>query len=210
MDGGTSLAISATIEGMNEIPSVVADCDRTFAAVQRLVDAVQSDQWTAPTPCTDWDVLQLLNHVANGNVVFAGVADRTRPSGPVSPEERAVDRLGDDPAAGFRATGARMHEAFLTPGFLDGMVETPMLGEQSGTTVVHMRINELLIHGWDLARAIGRPADLPEDLAEGALVLWQTRLADRPREGMPFAVPEPVADDAPAIDRLAAFLGRKP
>jgi uncharacterized protein (TIGR03086 family) len=195
---------------MNEIPPVVADCDRTFAAVQRLVDAVQPDQWTEPTPCTDWDVRQLLNHVANGNVVFAGVADRTRPSGPVSPEERAVDRLGDDPAAGFRATGARMHEAFLTPGFLDGTVDTPMLGQQPGTTVVHMRINELLIHGWDLARAIGRPPDLPEDLAEGALVLWQTRLADRPREGMPFGIPEPVADDAPAIDRLAAFLGRKP
>lgn len=121
-----------------------------------------------------------------------------------------MDRLGDDPAAGFRATGARMHEAFLTPGFLDGNVDTPMLGEQPGTTVVHMRINELLIHGWDLARAIGRPPDLPEDLAEGALVLWQTRLSDRPREGMPFGVPQPIADDAPAIDRLAAFLGRKP
>jgi uncharacterized protein (TIGR03086 family) len=195
---------------MSEIRPVVADCDRTFAAVQRLVDAVQPDQWTAPTPCTDWDIRQLLNHVANGNVVFAGVADRTRPSGPVSPEERAVDRLGDDPAAGFRATGERMHDAFLTPGFLDGTVDTPMLGEQPGTTVVHMRINELLIHGWDLAQALGRPPDLPEDLAEGALLLWQTRLADRPREGMPFASPQPVADDAPAIDRLAAFLGRKP
>ena len=69
-------------------------------------------------PLHDWDVRQLLNHVANGNMVFAGVADRTRPPGPVSTEERAVDRLGDDPAAGFRATGARMHEAFLTPGSL--------------------------------------------------------------------------------------------
>jgi uncharacterized protein (TIGR03086 family) len=195
---------------MSQIPPVVADCDRAFAAVQRLVDQVQPDQWTAPTPCTDWDIRQLLNHVANGNTVFAGVADGTRPSGPVSPEERAVDRLGDDPAAGFRATGARMHDAFLTPGFLDGTVNTPMLGEQPGTTVVHMRINELLIHGWDLAQAIGQPPDLPEDLAEGALVLWQTRLADRPRDGMPFGPPVPVPDDAPAIDRLAAFLGRKP
>jgi uncharacterized protein (TIGR03086 family) len=195
---------------MSEIPPVVADCDRAFAAVQRLVDVVRPDQWTAPTPCADWNVRELLNHVANGNAVFAGVADGTRPSGPVTPEERAVDRLGDDPAAGFRATGERMHAAFLTPGFLDGKVETPMLGEQPGTTVVHMRINELLIHGWDLARAIGQPPRLPEDLAEGALILWQTRLAGRPREGMPFGVPEPVADDAPATDRLAAFLGRKP
>jgi uncharacterized protein (TIGR03086 family) len=195
---------------MSEIPPVIADCDRASAAVQRLVDLVQPDQWTAPTPCTEWNVRQLLNHVANGNVVFAGVADGTRPSGPVSPEERAVDRLGDDPAAGFRASGVVMHDAFLTPGFLDDKVETPMMGQQQGTTIVYMRINELLIHGWDLARAIGQPAELPDDLAEGALILWQTRLAGRPRDGMPFGVPETIADDAPAIDRLAAFLGRKP
>jgi uncharacterized protein (TIGR03086 family) len=195
---------------MGEIPPVVADCDRAFSAVQHLVDGVQPDQWTAPTPCDDWNVRQLLNHVANGNAVFAGVADGTRPPGPVTPEERAVDRLGDDPAAGFRATGAAMHAAFLTPGFLDNKVETPMLGLQEGRTIVHMRINELLIHGWDLARATGQPADLPEDLAEGALMLWQTRLAGRPREGMPFDAPQPIADDAPAIDRLAAFLGRQP
>jgi uncharacterized protein (TIGR03086 family) len=195
---------------MSEIPPVVADCDRAFAAVQRLVDGVRPDQWTAPTPCTEWNVRQLLHHVANGNVVFAGVATGTRPPGPVTPEERAVDRLGDDPAAGFRATGTVMHDAFLSPGFLDSTVETPMMGRQEGRTVVHMRINELLIHGWDLARATGQPADLPDDLAEGALVLWQTRLAGRPREGMPFGDPAPFADDAPAIDRLAAFLGRQP
>jgi uncharacterized protein (TIGR03086 family) len=195
---------------MNDIPPVVADCDRAFSAVQRLVDGVHPDQWTAPTPCEDWNVRQLLNHVANGNAVFAGVADGTRPSGPVTPEERAVDRLGDDPAAGFRASGRAMHEAFLRPGFLDAQVETPMMGLQQGPTIVHMRINELLIHGWDLARATGQSADLPEDLAEGALRLWQTRLADRPREGMPFDTPKEVADDAPAIDRLAAFLGRQP
>jgi uncharacterized protein (TIGR03086 family) len=195
---------------MSDIPPVVADCDRAFAAVQHLVDGVQPDQWTAPTPCTEWDVRQLLNHVANGNAVFAGIAAMTRPSGGITEEERAVDRLGNDPAAGFRASGELMHEAFLIPGFLDGKVETPMMGEQTGTTIVHMRINELLIHGWDLARATGQPADLPEDLAEGALILWQTRLAGRPRDRMPFAAPEPVAEDAPAIDRLAAFLGRKP
>jgi uncharacterized protein (TIGR03086 family) len=195
---------------MSETPPVLADCHRAFEAVQHLVDSVRPDQWSAPTPCTDWNVRELLNHVANGNAVFAGVADGTRPSGPVTPAERAVDRLGADPAAGFRTTGERMHDAFLTPGFLEGTFETPMMGEQQGTTIVHMRINELLIHGWDLSRAIGRPDGLPDDLAEGALKLWQTRLAGRPREGMPFGVPEPVADDAPAIDRLAAFLGRKP
>ena len=67
-----------------------------------------------------------------------------------------------------------MHDAFVIPGFLESRVDTPMLGEQEGSTIVHMRINELLIHGWDLARATGQPDGLPDDLAEGALRLWQT------------------------------------
>jgi uncharacterized protein (TIGR03086 family) len=195
---------------MAEIPSVIVDSDRLIDAVQRLVDGVKPDQWTAPTPCSDWNVRQLLQHVTNGNVIFAAIATGERAPGPITPEERAVDWLGADPAAGFRATGKILHDAFVTPGFLESRHETPVMGEQSGTTMVHMRINELLIHGWDLARATGQPADLPEDLAEGALTGWRTRLADRSREGMPFDAPKPVADDAPAIDRLAAFLGRQP
>jgi uncharacterized protein (TIGR03086 family) len=195
---------------MTEIPPVVTDSDRLMDAVQRLVDGIKPDQWTNPTPCADWNVRQVLQHVTNGNVIFATIATGARSPGPITAEERAVDWLGADPAAGFRSTGKVMHDAFLTPGFLDGRRETPVMGEQSGTTIVHMRMNELLIHGWDLARGTGQPADLPEDLAEGALTLWRTRLSDRPREGMPFDAPQPVADDAPAIDRLAAFLGRKP
>jgi uncharacterized protein (TIGR03086 family) len=202
--------MSATIRPMTEIPPVVADSDRLFDAFQHLVEGVKPDQWTAPTPCPDWNVRELLQHVTNGNVIFATIATGERPPGPITAEERAVDWLGADASAGFRATGKVMHDAFMTPGFLEGRFETPVLGEQAGTTIVRMRMNELLIHGWDLARATGQPADLPQDLAEGALGMWQTRLADRPRQGMPFAAPQPVADDAPAIDRLAAFLGRQP
>jgi uncharacterized protein (TIGR03086 family) len=195
---------------MSEIPPIVADNDRLFAAVQRVVDGIEPDQWTASTPCPDWTVLQLLRHLTNGNVIFAKMATRERAPGPITAEERAFDWLGPDPAAGFRDSGTMMHDAFMTPGFLDGRFDTPVMGEQSGTTVVRMRMNELLIHGWDLARATAQPADLPEDLAEGALMLWQTRLADRPRDGMPFDNPKAVPDDAPAIDRLAAYLGRQP
>jgi uncharacterized protein (TIGR03086 family) len=194
---------------MTEIPPLVADSDRLVDAVQRLVDGVKPDQWTASTPCPDWNVRQLLQHVTNGNVIFATMVTGERPPGPITAEERAVDRLGADPSTGFRATGKVMHDAFMTPGFLEGRFETPVMGEQTGSSIVHMRMNELLIHGWDLARATGQPADLPEDLAEGALSMWRTRLGDRPREGMPFAAPQPVADDAPAIDRLAAYLGRQ-
>ncbi len=195
---------------MTDIPQVVADNDRALAAIQHLVDGVGPDQWSAPTPCTDWDVRQLLNHVAAGNMIFARLASGERPPGPITPEERATDWLGADPVAGFRAAGKSMHDAFLTPGFLESRRQTPMMGEQPGTAVVRMRMNELLIHGWDLAKATGQRHDLPEDLAEDALSAWKGRLGDRPREGMPFGVPVTIADDAPAIDRLAAFLGRQP
>jgi uncharacterized protein (TIGR03086 family) len=195
---------------MSDIPQVVADSDRLVDAVQRLVDGVRADQWTAPTPCAEWNVRQLLHHLTNGNVIFGRIASGERGPGSITDEERATDWLGDDPAAGFRAAGKLMHDAFMTPGFLEARFETPFMGEASGMTIVHMRMNEQLVHGWDLAHATGQRADFPDELAEEALRLWQQRLGDRPRTGMPFGEPVHLPDDAPAIDRLAAFLGRQP
>lgn len=195
---------------MSDIPPVVADSDRLVDAVQRLVDRVGPDQWTAPTPCSEWNVRELLHHLTNGNVIFAMLASGERSPGPITAEERETDWLGTDPAQGFRAAGIRMHDAFLTPGFLEAHFDTPYMGEASGATIVHMRMNEQLIHGWDLARGIAQPPDFPEDLAEEALRFWQMGLGDRPRTGMPFGEPIHLPDSAPAIDRLAAFLGRQP
>ena len=74
---------------------------------------------------------------------------------------------------------------------------------------MHLRIVEALVHGWDLARATGQPAEFPDDLPERELTFTRGKLADLPPDGRPFAPPRPVADDAPAIDRLAACLGRR-
>lgn len=205
-----TLPVSATIEVMSEIPPVVVDCDRALAAVQHLVDNVRPDQWAAPTPCSEWNVRQLLQHIAGGNAIYASIATGERPAGPVTAEERAVDRLGDDPVAGFRATGKQMHDAFAAPGFLEGEYDAPMMGKQPGSMLVHMRINELLVHGWDLAHATGQQPNLPEDLAEQALAMWRHALAGRPRGNGPFSEERSVPHDAPASDRLAAFLGRQP
>ena len=195
---------------MSDIPPVVADSDRLVDAVQRLVDGIKPDQWNAPTPCSEWNVRQLLHHLTNGNVIFGRIASGERSPGPITEEERATDWLGDDPPAGFRAAGKLMHDAFMTPGFLEGTFETPFMGERSGSHIVHMRMNEQLVHGWDLARGTGQPAAFPDELAEEALRFWQTALGDRPRTGMPFGQPVHLPDDAPAIDRLAAYLGRQP
>src|SRR5664280_312673 len=78
-----------------------------------------------------------------------------------------------------------------------------------GIAALHMRIVEALVHDWDLARATGQPAELPDDLPARELTFTRGKLADLPPDGRPFAPPRPVADDAPAIDRLAAGLGRR-
>jgi uncharacterized protein (TIGR03086 family) len=74
-----------------------------------------------------------------------------------------------------------------------------------------VRIVELLGHGWDLARATGQPAGYPDGLVERTLAQARHGLADRPDgPGAPFAAEVPVPAGAPAIDRLAGFLGRQP
>ena len=75
---------------------------------------------------------------------------------------------------------------------------------------MHLRITELLAHGWDLARAPGPPPALPADLAVQELALWQAQFEAGPGggAGLPFAPTQPVDPGAPAIDHLAAFLGR--
>jgi uncharacterized protein (TIGR03086 family) len=72
-----------------------------------------------------------------------------------------------------------------------------------------VRILENLVHGWDLARATGQPTDFPDDLAERALAAARAQLKSRPAgPNAPFAPEVPVPAGAPAIGRLAGFLGR--
>ena len=189
---------------MSTVPDtdIVAQYDRALAAAQRIADGVRPDQWSAPTPCTEWDVRALLNHVVTGNLLFtANIRGE-------EPPDRTRDHLGGDPAAALAATGRELRDAFVEPGVMDRTHPTP-LGEMPGPVLVNMRTTELMVHGWDLARATGQPADLPEDLAEQALALWRSRLGGAPREGLPFAAEQAAPDGASAGDRLAAFLGRK-
>ena len=72
---------------------------------------------------------------------------------------------------------------------------------------MQIRLFDLLAHGWDLARATGQPVELPEDAAELSLKFVRVQLTEDARPGR-FGPVQPVAGDAPAIERLVAFLGR--
>jgi len=174
---------------------------RSLAAVGELVDAIQPEQWSAPTPCLDWTVHRLVEHLIGKNLVFLAVlAERPLPRrGDAMP----IDQLG----RAYRESAAELLDAFGQPGVLDRTYRGP-LGLATGAERLKIRMYDLLAHGWDLAQALGRPADLPADAAEEALAFARADgRAVRPGGGC-FGPARPVADAAPAIVRLVAFLGR--
>lgn len=167
-----------------------------LGVTEQLIAGVRADQWGGPTPCTGWSVRELVSHVVAGNNLFASALSGE----PVPPPD---DRL----LMAYRDSAAALLGAFGQPGALDAVVTVPF-GSVPGIVALHLRITEVLVHGWDLARATGQPAAFPGDLAEQELAFTRGKLGDIPPGRRPFGPPQPVADDAAAIDRLAACLGR--
>ncbi len=180
---------------------LLAALDRALAGTDRLITGIDAGQWSASTPCTEWDVRAVVTHLVSGNLYFAAlVRDDPQP-------DRSHAPRADDPIDVYRSSSATLRTAFAQPGVLERVYQAP-IGPAPGSVLVHLRITELLVHGWDLARATGQPADLPADLAETELAVWRAQFSDGVPDGRPFASPQPVTAHAPAIDHLAAFLGR--
>jgi uncharacterized protein (TIGR03086 family) len=179
------------------------DLDRAIVGTENIVAGITAGQWGWPTPCTGLDVNALVNHLVSGNLMFAALVTGS------PPPDRDADHLGGDPLGAFRRSGAALRDAFAQPGVLENTYTAPF-GTGPGIQLVRTRVIEQLGHGWDLARATGQPAAFPGDVAERALAAARAQLATRPSGGgwVPFAPEVAVPDGAPAIDRLAGFLGR--
>ena len=174
----------------------------------RLVAEVRPEHWSQPTPCEAWDVQQLVDHVVSGQRLAAAVL-RGEPfeAAKAHAGDPSVD--ADDRVAAYRTSAEDLLAAFGRPGALDRIVTVPA-GTLPGAVVVHLRTTEALVHGWDLSRATGLPFPVPDDLAEGELAFSRPMLERVPAGRRSFAPAQPVGEDAPAIDRLVALLGRSP
>jgi uncharacterized protein (TIGR03086 family) len=180
---------------------LVEQLGRAFDAVGGLISNIRADQWSAPTPCTDWTVRQVVNHLIGMNRVFVALL-----AGQPPPARPPADHVEDDPVGAYRSSAAALQAAFGRPGVLERAYHGP-LGTATGAERLQIRLYDLLAHGWDLAQATEQPADLPEDLAEQSLAFAQTQLTGQARPGR-FGPAQSIAGQAPAIERLAAFLGR--
>jgi uncharacterized protein (TIGR03086 family) len=180
----------------------VAELGRAFDAVGDLIARVRPDQWSESTPCTDWTVRQLVDHLIGMNRVFTALLVDAPP-----PPKPAAAHAVDDPVAAYRESAAALQRAFARPGALARQYVGP-LGSASGAERLQIRLYDLLVHGWDLAQATGQRANLPDDLAEQSLEFVRTQLTEQSRVGRFSPATEVRADDS-AIDRLVAFLGRR-
>ncbi|HEY7814727.1 MAG TPA: TIGR03086 family metal-binding protein, partial [Nakamurella sp.] len=200
-----------TAGGMMTEPgaTVLDELRAALDGMQVLVDGARPDQWSGSTPCSDWDARTLLNHVVFGNRTFTSIVNGKPPP----PREqirtmRDQDQLADDPVAAWRDSAAGLLSAFDAPGVLDRTFSSP-IGEMPGAGLARLRITETLVHGWDLARSTGQPVPFAEPLARGALDFTLRQLpSGAERSTFPFAAEQAAPDNAPAIDRLAAHLGR--
>jgi uncharacterized protein (TIGR03086 family) len=193
---------------MNEI----ADRYRRHAdAFDHKVAAVRPDQWSNPSPCAKWTARDVVDHI----VMMHGAMLR-----PLNRELAEAPSVADDPLAAFRAARADVQAVLDDPELSGTECDTPV-----GRMTVERHIDEvvsddLVLHGWDLARATGQdgamdPADverlwasttaIPADVMEK----YRTPGAFGPGIEV-FGAEVPVPEDAPLQDRLLGLIGRDP
>jgi uncharacterized protein (TIGR03086 family) len=187
-----------------------AELEEALGLAGRVVSGVKPDQWELPTPCTEWNVRQLVAHLVSGHQLVARVL-RGEPFEQAAAAARSPDedRSGHDPAAAYDASARDVLAAFAAPGVLERLVRVP-LGTVPGAVARHLRIVECLVHGWDLATAVGVPFDPPAPLVEREIAFSEPMVMQVPPERHVFAPSRPVAEGSPPIERLVALLGRDP
>ncbi|HEY5273501.1 MAG TPA: TIGR03086 family metal-binding protein [Acidimicrobiales bacterium] len=178
------------------------DFDVARTEFARLVVLVSIESLEDRTPCTEWSLRQLLNHVVTGTQWFTTVVlGEPRP-------DREPDQILSDPSGAFARRADEFRAAMAAPGALEGAYTHPV-GEVSGERYTLMRVNEYLCHGWDLATTIGATPNFPSDIAKQCLALVESQMEGRTREaGKGFGValdPGPSPSD---YERLIAFVGR--
>jgi uncharacterized protein (TIGR03086 family) len=178
-------------------------------ALARVVAGIGDDQLGAPTPCRGMVVADVLDHVDGLCLAFAAAAAKDLDAGRQAP---AADgsRLGTDWRARIPSSLDHLAAAWRDDTAWTGMTRAggiDMPGEIAGTVA----IDEVVVHGWDVAVATGHDYSCDEGLLQAAYGFAQA-VVTRDPEGTPglFGPPVTVPDDAPLLHRLLGLTGRDP
>ena len=183
-------------------------------AAQRLADLVArvtDDELGNPTPCPAYTVGDLVEHVGGLALAFTAAANKERSKYNEEPAPGSAERLGDDWRTRIPRDLANLAQAWRAPEAWTGM--TRIAGGDSPAEVVGLvAADELVVHGWDVARATRQPYDPePEVLAAARSFLAMFASPDAPAgPEVAFGPSRPMPDDAPTLDLVVALAGRDP
>ena len=177
-----------------------------------LVSRVRDDELSGPTPCPAYTLGDLIEHVGGLALAFRAAAEKDVASPYVNgtPSGDAA-RLQGDWRERISADLAALARAWAKPDAWTGMTRIAQQdapAEMVGVTVA----DELVVHGWDVARATGQPYSAePELLGAAQTFLGFFASPDAPAgPEVPFGPSRPVADDSAPLDRVLALAGRDP
>jgi uncharacterized protein (TIGR03086 family) len=180
-----------------------------------VVSAVTADDLAKPTPCAGWNLADLLVHMTVQHRGFAAAARGHGADEAVWQPGTVAQALAADPAGTYSAAAAEVIDAFAGDDVPDREFALPDFGPGAvfpGAMAIGFHYVDYVVHGWDVARTLGRSYQLPADVVAGVVPLalmvpdGDFRTIDR----APFGPAVPSADPADELDRILAYLGRSP
>jgi len=184
--------------------STLADASAGFRG---FIAEIADDQWDLPA-CGDWSVRQLVRHVIGGDAMAIALLEGA--SSESALEILSGTELGDNAAAQFTSVANEMLDAFQSEGAMERIVHHPM-ADMPAAQVLGFRMGEAVLHGWDLARAIGADDSLSPAAVEAVWDAMEPSSEILGSLGIFGDGPSgTVADDAPIQHRLLDLAGRRP
>ena len=187
-------------------------------AVQASVDVVSlvsADDLALPTPCDGWNLANLLAHMTVQHRGFAAAARGHGDDEAVWQTHTVAAAVAADPAGAYAAAAADVLDAFAGADVLDASFALPELGPGAAfpaAMAIGFHHVDYVVHGWDVARTLGRSYELPDDVVAAAVPLaFVVPDGDfRTIDNAPFGPAIPSTDPADDLDRILAYLGRSP
>ena len=180
-----------------DFPALIAKAAET---TNEVVQGVDPAQFSGPTPCAEFDVKALAEHITRVTAMSVSAA---RKAGFTPTEFDAATFKGR-----YAADISNLTSAWSEPGALEG--STPFgSGERPAEFVAAITLSELVLHGWDLARATGQTMNTDGDVAQ-ATHQMMIQGAEGGREAGAYGAEVTVADDASPLDKALGLSGRDP
>jgi uncharacterized protein (TIGR03086 family) len=178
---------------------------RAMRGTINYLDAVRPNQWAAPTPCSEWNVRQIANHIIGENL-WAAELFQGRTIDQVG-SRLDGDLTGNDPAAAYGASARAASAAVSAPGAMQVTCHLSF-GDYSGADYAGQLLLDTVVHGWDIATATGQDARLDPELVQACIPI-ATQLTSQFRGAGVFGDEVSTSADADPQTRLLAIVGRK-